>query len=136
MAEMVKESTCNSRDLGKKNPETLFWVKLYPCKKKKSIQILSLTNSEYGFICHGFFTEVFANKGLSSQGYGFSSGYVWMWELTIKKAEAPILWPHDAKSWLIWKDPDARKDWRREKKEPTEGEMFGWHHWLNGHEFE
>ena len=42
----------------------------------------------------------------------------------------------DAKSWLIWKDPDAGKDWRQEKKGTTEDEMVGWHHWLNGHEFE
>ena len=52
------------------------------------------------------------------------------------EAEAPILWPLDAKSWLIWKDPDAGKDWRREEKGTTEDEMVGWHHQLNGHEFE
>ena len=52
------------------------------------------------------------------------------------EAETPILWPPDAKSRLIWKDPDARKDWRREEKGTTEDEMVGWHHWLNGHEFE
>ena len=40
------------------------------------------------------------------------------------------------KNWLIWKDPDARKDWRRKEKRATEDEMVGWHHWLNGHEFE
>ena len=40
------------------------------------------------------------------------------------------------KSWLIWKDPDAGKDWRQEEKETTEDEMVGWHHWLNGHEGE
>ena len=51
-------------------------------------------------------------------------------------AEAPILWPPDAKSWLIRKDPDAGKDWRQEEKGMTEDEMVGWHHWLNGHEFE
>ena len=51
------------------------------------------------------------------------------------EAETPILWPPDAKSWLIWKDPDAGKDWRREEKGMTE-EMVGWHHWLNGHQFE
>ena len=51
-------------------------------------------------------------------------------------AEAPILWPPDAKSWLIGKDPDAGKDWRQEEKGVTEDEMVGWHHWLNGHEFE
>ena len=119
-----------------------------------------------------------ANKGPSSQGYGFSSGHVWMWELVYKEswvlknwcfwtvvlektlespldckeiqpvhpkgdrawtdveAETPILWSHDAKSWLIGKDPDAGKDWRQEEKGMTEAEMVGWHHWLNGHEFE
>ena len=51
------------------------------------------------------------------------------------KAEAPILWPPDVKSWLIWKDPDARKGWGQEEKGTTEDEMVGWHHWLNGHEF-
>ena len=117
-----------------------------------------------------------------SQGYGFSCGHVWMWELDCEEswvpknwcfwtvvlektlespldskeiqpvhpkgdqswvfigrtveAETPILCPPDAKSWLIWKDPDAGKDWRREKKLIAEDEMAGWHHWLNGYEFE
>ena len=117
----------------------------------------------------------FANKGPSSQGYGFSSGHVWMWELDCKEswvpknwcfwtvvlektlesplhckeiqtvhpkrdqswvfigrtdaeAETPIIWPTDAKSLLIWKDPDVGKDWLRKKKGTTEGEMVGWHH--------
>ena len=52
------------------------------------------------------------------------------------EAETPILWPSDAKNWLIGKDPDAGKDWRQEEKRTREDEMFGWHHWLNGHEFE
>ena len=124
----------------------------------------------------------FANKGLSSQGYGFSSGHVWMWELDYKEswmpknwcfwtvvlektlespldckkiqpvhpkgdqslvfigrtyveAEPLILWPSYAKSWLIWKDPDAGKDWGQEKKGMTEDEMARWHHWLDGHGF-
>ena len=51
------------------------------------------------------------------------------------EAETPILWPPDVKSWLIWKDPDAGKDWGQEEKGTTEDEMVGWHHWLNGHEF-
>ena len=51
------------------------------------------------------------------------------------EAETPIFWPPDAKNWLIWKDPDAGKDWRREKKGTTEDEVVGWHHRLNGHEF-
>ena len=51
-------------------------------------------------------------------------------------AETPILWSPDAKNWLIWKDPDAGKDWRQEEKGTTEDAMVGWHHWLSGHEFE
>ena len=51
------------------------------------------------------------------------------------EAETPIFWPPDAKSWLIWKDPDVRKDWRQEEKGTTEDEMVGWHHQLNEHEF-
>ena len=125
----------------------------------------------------------FANKGLSSQGYGFSSSHVWMWELDCKeswvpknwyfwtvvlkktlespldckeiqpvhpkgnqsqmfigrndaKADTPILWLPDMKSWLIWKDPDAGKDWRQEEKGTIEDEMVGWYHQLNEHEFE
>ena len=124
---------------------------------------------------------LFANKGPSSQRYGFSSGHVRMWELDYKErgapknwcfwtmvlektlespldckeiqpvhpkgdqswvfigrtdaeAETPILWPPHAKSWLIWKDSDAGKDWGQEKG-TTEDEMVGWHHRLNGHGF-
>ena len=55
---------------------------------------------------------------------------------TDDEAETPILWPPDAKNWLIWKDPDAGEDWRQEEKGATEDEMTGWHHQLNGHEFE
>ena len=51
------------------------------------------------------------------------------------EAETPILWPPDAKSWFIWKDPDAGKDWGQEEKRTTEDEMVGWHHQLNGQEF-
>ena len=121
----------------------------------------------------------FANRGLSSQSYGFSSSHVWMWELGYKESwvlknwcfwtvvlrktfEGPLgckeiqpvhpkgnhSWifigrtdpeaetPPDMKNWLIWKDPDAEKDWRREEKGTIEDEMVGWHHWLSGHEFE
>ena len=123
------------------------------------------------------------NKGPSSQGYGFSSSCVWMWELDYKESwvlknwcfwtvvlektlespldnkeiqpvhhkgsqsgifigrtnvevETPILWPPDAKNWLIWKDLDAGKDWLREEIGMTEDEMIKWHLQLNGHEFE
>ena len=56
-------------------------------------------------------------------------------ERTDAEADAPILWPLDAKNWLIGKDPDAGKDWRREEKGTKEDEIVGWHHWLNGYEF-
>ena len=52
------------------------------------------------------------------------------------EAETPILWPPDVKSWLIWKDSDDGKDWRQEEKGTTEDETVGWHHQLDGHEFE
>ena len=48
------------------------------------------------------------------------------------EAETPILWPPHVKNWLLWKDPDAGKDWRQEAKGMTEDEMAGWHHWLDG----
>ena len=52
------------------------------------------------------------------------------------KLKLPILWPPNVKNWLIGKDPDAGKDWRQEEKETAEDEMVGWHHWLDGYEFE
>ena len=119
----------------------------------------------------------------SSQGYGFSSGHVWMWELDCEeswalknwcfwtvvlektlespldckeiqpvhskgdqswvffgrndaKAETPVLWPPHMKNWLIGKDSDAGRAWGQEEKGTTEGEMAGWHHLLDGREFE
>ena len=55
---------------------------------------------------------------------------------TDAEAETPIIWPPDAKSQLIRKDPNAGKDWRWEEKGTTEDEVVKWHHWLNGQEFE
>ena len=127
--------------------------------------------------------DYFVNKGPSSQGYGFSSGHVWMlaldceeswalknwcfWTVELEKtlespldcnevqpvhpkgdqswvfivrtdaeAETPVLWPPHTKSWLIGKDSDAGRDWGQEEKGMTEDEMAGWHHRLDGHEFE
>ena len=124
----------------------------------------------------------FANKGPSNQGYGFSSGHVWMWELDYKQrwvpknwcfwtvmlektlespldckgiqpvhpkgdqswvfiggtdveAETELLWPPDSESCLIWKDPDAGKDWGQKEWGMTEDEMVRWHHGHNGHGF-
>ena len=65
---------------------------------------------------------------------GYQS-WIFIWR-TDAEAEAPMLWPPDVKSWLIWKDPDVGKDWRWEEKGTTEAEMVGCHHRLNGHEFE
>ena len=125
----------------------------------------------------------FANKGPSSQNYGFSSSHVWLWELDYKEswapknscfstvllkktlespldskeiqpvhpkgdqswvfigktdaeAETPILWPSDAKSWFIRKDPDPGKDRRQGKKGTVEEQMVEWHHRIDEHEFE
>ena len=55
---------------------------------------------------------------------------------TDAKVETPILWPPHAKSWLIGKDSDGGRDWGQEEKRTTEDEMAGWHHWLDGREFE
>ena len=157
------------------------------CCYRFSLRLTSYTES--------FFVSMVRTQGLfwihlwspllhfsSSQGYGFSSSHVWVWELDYKEswalknwcfwtvvlektlespldckeiqpghpkgaqswvfigrtdaeAETPILWPPDAKSWLIWKDPDTGKDWRQEEKGTIEDEMAGWHHWLDGYEF-
>ena len=58
----------------------------------------------------------------------------WIFTARTDEDETPLLWSPDVKNWLIGKDPDAGKDWRQERT--TEDEMVGWHHWLNGHEFE
>ena len=78
---------------------------------------------------------------------GMTSIYTWIvhsegdqpWELFGRndaKAEAPVFWPPHVKSWLIEKDSDAGRDWGQKKKEMTEDEMAGWHHWLDGRELE
>ena len=59
-----------------------------------------------------------------------------VWIQIEAEAEAPVVWQPDANSWLIGKDPDAGKNWRQEEKGMTEDEMAGWHHQLDGHEFE
>ena len=57
-------------------------------------------------------------------------------ERTDAEVETPVLWPCDARNWLVWKDPDAGRDWGQEEKGTTEVEMVGWHHRLKGHEVE
>ena len=55
---------------------------------------------------------------------------------TDAEAETPVLWPCDVKNLFTGKHPDVGQDWRQEEKGMTEDEMVGWHHWLNGYEFE
>ena len=61
--------------------------------------------------------------------------WIFIWKTDVE-AEAPILWPPDVKNWMFLNDPDAGKDWRWEEKGRTEDEMVGWHHQLDGHDFE
>ena len=73
----------------------------------------------------------------TARRYIDSGNQSWIFiERTNVEAETPVLWPPDAKNWLLGKDPDSGKDWRQEEKGMTEDEMVGWHQWLNGHEFE
>ena len=147
-----------------------FQVPVQYCSLQHWTLLLSPVTSTTGYcFCFGSILY-FANKGPSSQGYGFSSGHVWMWDLDCEeswvpkhwcfwtvvlektlespldckeiqpvhskgdqlwvffgrndaKGETPVLWPLDAKNWLVGKDPDAGKDWRWEKKGMTEDEM-------------
>ena len=61
--------------------------------------------------------------------------WVFIGRIDAEAEESPILWPPDAMSWLIWKDPDAGRDWGQEEKGTTEDEIAGWYHRLDGHEF-
>ena len=146
-----------------------------PTEEKFSVLIFACIVVKKGHLLTSW-----VNKSPSSQGCGFSSGHVWVWELYYKaswaqknwcfwtvvleksldsrldckeiqpvhpkdqswvfirrtdvEAEMPMLWPPDAKSWLIGKDPDAGKDWGQEKG-TKEDEMVGWHYRLNGRGF-
>ena len=84
------------------------------------------------WICYNISSVFCKIKPVSPKG---NQSWIFI-ERTDAEAETPILWPPDAKSWLTGKDPDAGKEWRQEEKGSTEDEMVGWHHQLNGHEFE
>ena len=76
------------------------------------------------------------NKDLITLHVHPKGGQSWVFfGRTDVEAETPIPWPPDAKSWLIWKDPDSGKDWGQEEKGTTEDEMVGWHQQLDGHGF-
>ena len=137
------------------------WMKLEPIiqsevSKKEKYQYSTLT---YGFSCgHVWMWELDCEEGWAPKNWCF-------WSVVLEKtlespldykgiqpvnpkgnqswiftgrtdAETPTLWPPDAKNWLIWKDPDAGKDWGQEEKGTTEDEMVRWHHRLIWHRFE
>ena len=99
--------------------------------RKLSIKELMLLNCGVG-------EDSWESLGLQGDPTSSSRGnQSWIFiRRTDAEAETPILWPPDAKNWLIGKDPDAGKDWKREEKEMTEDEMVGWYHRFDGHEFE
>ena len=74
-------------------------------------------------------------ESIGLQGDQTSQSWIFIGR-TDAEAETRILWPPDGKNWLIGKDPEAGRDWGQEEKGRTEDEMAGWHHWLDGHEFE
>ena len=75
------------------------------------------------------------SKGIKPVNSKGNQYWIFIWKTDIE-AEAPILWPPDAKYWLTGEDPDAGKDWEQEEKGMTEDEMAGWHHRHDGHGFE
>ena len=78
-----------------------------------------------------------ARRSRKSKGNQSKGNHSWIFTgSTDAEADTVILWPSDAKKWLIRKDPDAGQDWRREEKGTTEFEMVGWHYLFDGHEFE
>ena len=117
--------------MNRSEPESSFWFQAFP--------LLCYTASYY----RCFWTVVMEKtlespldykeiKSVNPQG---NQSWIFIGR-TDAEAETPILWPPDVKNWLIRKDLNARKDWRQEEKGTTEHEMVGWHHRLNGHEFE
>ena len=93
--------------------------------------IWALNNKKGSVLKNRCLQTVVLEKTLGQQG-----NQPWIFIGRTDAEAPPILWPPDGKSCLIRKDPDAGKDWRQEEKGTTEDEMVGWHHWLNGHEFE
>ena len=100
------------------------------CTVSASWETLSLV-----LICFKNFLVSILTNHLVSKSFIFLNGGNWIF-IEKTDAEAPIVWPHDAKSWLAGKDADAGKDGGQEAKGVTEDEVAGWHHRLNGHELE
>ena len=111
----------------------VFPVVMYGCKSWTIKKAESRRIDAFELWCWRRLLRVPWTARRSNQSKGNQS---WMFTgRTDVEAETPIIWPPDTKSWLIGKDPDVGKDWRREEKGTTEDEMVGWHHGLNGHEF-
>ena len=101
------------------------FIYLFACFQTKTFKLWYWKRLEIPLDCKGI-------KPVNPKG-----NQLWMFiRRTDTEAEAPRLWPPDAKSRLIGKDPDAWKNWGQEEKRVGKDEMVVWHHWLNGHEFE
>ena len=132
----------------------VFPVVLYGCESWISLQLIKINGKKKNFITHTHthtqaehqridaFEHLVLEKTPASpfgskeiQPVSPKGNQSWIF-IRRTDAEVPILWPSDVKSWLLGKDPDAGKDWRQEQKGMTEDEMVGWHHRLDGHQFE
>ena len=111
------------------------WQNFYQKNKEQTISV-----EEQQGVCLGYKNFIYIQSPLDIkeiQPVNPKGNQSWIFfGRTDAEAEAPILWPPDVKSQLIRKDPDAGENWRQEDKGTTEDEMIGWHHWLDGHEFE
>ena len=109
----------------------VFLVVMYRCKRRTTKKADCQGIDAYDLWCWRRLLRVPWTARRSNQSIlkEINAGYS-------SEAEAPILWPLDVKNWPIGKDPVAGKDWGQEEKGATEDEMVGWHHRLNGHEFE
>ena len=93
--------------------------------------MLGMTRTWANYLCRVPWTARRSNQSILKEvSPEYSQGGLML------KLKLPILWPPDVKNWLMWKDTVARKDWRQKEKGTTEDKMVGWHHWLDGHEFE
>ena len=133
------DSILKSRDIANKDPSSQSYA-----LSSSRVWMWELDRREGWVLKTSCFWTVVLEKTLESLLYGKEIKRVnpegnqsWIFIVrTDAEADAPVIWPPDAKSWLIWKDPDAGKDWRQEENRMTEDEMVRWHHWLDGYELE
>ena len=110
----------------------------FPCKITSNMLIHWLPNLFPLYFSIYFLWEVLGKKMETDVIFTICSViYILKYVMNIKfwYFETPTVWAPDSKSWLLWKDPDAGKDWGQEEKGMTEDKMVGWHHWFNGHGF-